>query len=99
MDLLAIRQKQSAFHPNATQFTLHLGATLFGFWRQSSDRRQSIFCISNVSNEAEHLQLSDINLIEAQDWSDLISGEDCNKQQMLLEPYQTVWISNLRDHR
>ncbi|MFK8043200.1 sugar phosphorylase [Congregibacter sp.] len=99
MDLLAIRQKQSAFHPNATQFTLHLGSTLFGFWRQSSDRRQSIFCITNVSNEAEHLQLSDINLIEAQDWSDLISGEDCNKQQMLLQPYQTVWISNRRDHR
>ncbi|WP_439100658.1 sugar phosphorylase [Congregibacter sp.] len=99
MNLLAIRQNQSAFHPNATQFTLHLGATLFGFWRQSSDRRQSIFCITNVSNEAEYLPLSDINLIEAQDWSDLISGEDCNKQQMLLEPYQTVWISNRRDHR
>ncbi|MDA8962209.1 sugar phosphorylase [Congregibacter sp.] len=99
MNLLSIRQKQSAFHPNATQFTLHLGSSLFGFWRQSSDRRQSIFCISNVSNESEYLQLTDINLIEAQDWSDLISGEDCNKQQMLLLPYQTVWISNRRDHR
>ncbi|WOJ93417.1 sugar phosphorylase [Congregibacter variabilis] len=99
MNLLSIRQKQSAFHPNATQFTLHLGSSLFGFWRQSSDRRQSIFCVSNVSNEPEYLQLTDINLIEAQDWSDLISGEDCNKQQMLLEPYQTVWISNRRDHR
>ncbi|WP_439107894.1 sugar phosphorylase [Congregibacter sp.] len=99
MELLAIRQKQSAFHPNATQFTLHLGSTLFGFWRQSSDRRQSIFCITNVSNEAEYLQLSDINLIEAQDWSDLISGADCNTQQILLEPYQTVWISNRLEHR
>jgi sucrose phosphorylase len=33
-ELLGIRQRQAAFHPNATQFTLHLGNALFGFWRQ-----------------------------------------------------------------
>jgi sucrose phosphorylase len=64
-DLLAMRQRQAAFHPNATQFTLHLGNQLFGFWRQSADRRQSIFCVSNISREPQTLQLSDINLIEA----------------------------------
>jgi sucrose phosphorylase len=99
MNLLSIRQRQLAFHPNATQFTLHLGAKLFGFWRQSMDRRQSIFCISNISNQPQVLQLTDINLIEAQDWTDLISGDDCNGQQLLLAPYRTVWISNRRDHR
>ncbi len=99
MALLAIRQRQAAFHPNATQFTLHLGQALFGFWRQSMDRRQSIFCVSNVSCEPKTLHLSDINLIEAQQWSDLISGKDCDTSSMLLAPYQTVWISNLRDHR
>jgi len=99
MDLLAVRQCQAAFHPNATQFTLHLGHQLFGFWRQSADRRQSIFCISNISTEAQTVQLSDINLIEAQQWSDLISGDDCTSNELLLAPYRTVWISNLRDHR
>ncbi|MFM9587533.1 hypothetical protein, partial [Streptomyces caniscabiei] len=44
-NLLAIRKQQDAFHPNATQFTLHLTGALFGFWRQSIDRRQSIFCV------------------------------------------------------
>lgn len=62
--LISIRRKQTAFHPNATQFTLHLGNQLFGFWRQSIDRRQSIFCISNISRENQELNLSDINLIE-----------------------------------
>ena len=38
--LLAVRKRQAAFHPNATQFTLHLGEGLFGFWRQSIDRQQ-----------------------------------------------------------
>jgi sucrose phosphorylase len=99
MELLAIRQRQAAFHPNATQFTLHLGHQLFGFWRQSADRRQSTFCISNISPEPQILQLADINLIEAQQWSDLISGEDCDSREMELAPYRTVWISNLRDHR
>ncbi|MEL7045633.1 MAG: sugar phosphorylase [Pseudomonadota bacterium] len=99
MRLLSIRQRQAAFHPNATQFTLHLASQLFGFWRQSGDRRQSIFCISNVSPEPQTLQLSDINLIEAQQWSDLISGEDCESNELVLAPYRTVWISNLRDHR
>lgn len=99
LNLLGIRQRQSAFHPNATQFTLHLGERLFGFWRQSSDRRQSIFCVSNISTETQLLPLSDINLIEAQDWSDLISGEDCNGAILELQPYRTVWITNRPDHR
>ena len=53
--LLKIRRRQSAFHPNATQFTLHLGDQLFGFWRQSLDRQQSIFCISNISDQGQTL--------------------------------------------
>jgi len=99
MRLLSIRQCQAAFHPNATQFTLHLGNQLFGYWRQSADRRQSIFCISNISSEPQTMHLSDINLIEAQQWSDLISGENCESNELVLAPYRTVWISNLRDHR
>jgi sucrose phosphorylase len=99
MNLLSIRQRQAAFHPNATQFTLHLGETLFGFWRQSADRRQSIFCISNISAEAQVVNLREINLIEAQSWVDLISGVECTQQEMELAPYRTVWISNRLDHR
>ncbi len=96
--LLAIRRRQSAFHPNATQFTLHLGTALFGFWRQSIDRRQSVFCISNVSPEPQPLALSDINLIDTDRWVDLIGGQwlESRGQVLELRPYQTVWISNPR---
>lgn len=98
-ELLSLRQRQAAFHPNATQFTLHLGNQLFGYWRQSADRRQSIFCISNISAQPQQLNLTEINLIEYEHWTDLISGEDCNGAFMQLAPYRTVWISNRRDHR
>ena len=94
--LLEIRRQQSAFHPNATQFTLHLGSQLFGFWRQSMDRQQSIFCVSNISDQIQTLNLSDINLIDNENWHDLISGISCNQkmQSIEMQPYQTVWITN-----
>ena len=97
--LLRLRRRQSAFHPNATQFTLHLGTALFGFWRQSMDRRQSIFCISNISCQAQSLALRDVNLIETEEWQDLISGQQLVSRDDVLElqPYQTLWITNVPD--
>jgi sucrose phosphorylase len=94
--LLDIRIKQSAFHPNATQFTLHLGLQLFGFWRQSKDRKQSVFCVSNISDQPVILPLSELNLIITESWVELISNEEITEltQEMTLAPYQTVWVSN-----
>ncbi|MDO6445098.1 sugar phosphorylase [Colwellia sp. 1_MG-2023] len=94
--LLEIRINQPAFHPNATQFTLHLGLQLFGFWRQSLNRKQSIFCISNISNQPMVLPLSELNLVITESWTELISGAEITDltEELLLEPYQTVWISN-----
>lgn len=95
--LLNIRIKQLAFHPNATQFTLHLGLQLFGFWRQSQDRKQSIFCVSNISNQPIALPLSELNLIITESWFELISKNEITEltHELILTPYQTVWISNV----
>ncbi|MFZ2101901.1 MAG: sugar phosphorylase, partial [Oricola sp.] len=71
---IRIRARQAAFHPNATQFTLHLGETLFGFWRQSLDRDQSVFAIHNVTKEEVSIPAMAINLITGMTWKDLLSG-------------------------
>jgi len=94
--LIAIRRAQPAFHPNATQFTLHLGLQLFGFWRQSTGRDQSVFCIHNISHEPQPLALSDINLIDTHEWVDLISGLNISDLAgtLTLKPYQSLWLSN-----
>lgn len=94
--LIGIRRGQPAFHPNATQFTLHLGLQLFGFWRQSMRRDQSVFCIHNISNEVQQVALSDINLIGTDHWVDLISGMSIDdlSGSITLKPYQSVWLSN-----
>jgi len=94
--LIAIRRAQPAFHPNATQFTLHLGLQLFGFWRQSMRRNQSVFCIHNISDQPQELSLNDINLIDTDDWTDLLSGLNIHDltATLTLKPYQSLWLSN-----
>jgi len=72
---------------------------VFGFWRQSIDRRQSIFCLSNVTDQSLSVSLADINLIDAQEWTDLIGKARYNPGagEVELMPYQCVWITNIPD--
>jgi sucrose phosphorylase len=94
--LISIRKKQAAFHPNAVQFTLQLGEQIFGFWRQSIDRRQSIFCVFNISDQEQTVRLSDINLIGTDNWVDLLTDQAIRHEdlEIVLSPYRSVWISN-----
>ena len=95
--LIALRKQQKAFHPNATQFTMHFDETLFAFWRQSLGRSQSIFCIYNISTEPQSVSLQDVNLVELDQWKDLISGHQYvnPRERLLLQPYEFVWITNV----
>ena len=97
--LMLIRKKQPAFHPNAVQFTLHLGKKLYGIWRQSLDKRQSIFCISNLTDEEVRHSLLDLNLIGFDHWRDLITETEVDDitSEIRLKPYQTVWLTNLQN--
>ncbi len=95
--LIALRRKQPAFHPNATMFTLHLGDEVCAVWRQNRTREQSIFAISNVTKYEHRILLTSVNLTVTDSWTDLISGEEITEEQteLLLRPYQTVWLSNV----
>lgn len=94
--LIGIRKRQPAFHPSAVQYTLQLGPKLFGVWRQSLDRRQSIFAVANVSSEAQSLALSQLNLISIDEWGDLVSGHKIRERggEIQIQPYQVCWLSN-----
>ena len=98
INLIKIRKNQPAFHPNAIQFTFNLGKNFFGIWRQSLDKKQSIFSVTNVTNIFQYLDLTELNLIESEKWWDLINSKDIEdiKSTIALKAYQTVWISNLK---
>ncbi|MGB3246319.1 MAG: alpha-amylase family glycosyl hydrolase [Sulfitobacter sp.] len=93
---LRIRAKQPAFHPNATQFTMPLEDNVFGVWRQSLDRHQSIFALHNVSNKSVEIPHQAMNLIDDETWVDVLSGEpiDMTQDAITLAPYQCRWITN-----
>ena len=93
---IAVRRRQKAFHPNATQFTLQIDERLFGLWRQSLERDQSIFALHNVSDDALVIAPQAINLIDGANWVDLLSGEkiDPTGTEIRFAPYQCRWISN-----
>ena len=97
--LIDMRQGQPAFHPNATQFTLNCGRSIFGFWRQSPDRAQSIFCLYNVTPTSTTIAAASLNLVGSDSWRDLISGETVDlfseKPTIELAPYQAVWLTNM----
>ena len=93
---MGLRARQPAFHPNATQFTLQLDERVFGLWRQSLDRAQSVFALHNVSADEIEIDPTAVNLIEGDAWRDLLSGERVAPlgAPIKLAPYQCRWISN-----
>ena len=95
-DRLRLRGQQPAFHPNATQFTLHTADDrIFGLWRQSLDRHQSIFALHNVSKDEVTLAPTMLNLIADEDWVDLLTGDAIGGGDITFAPYQCRWIGNL----
>ena len=95
-NLIQIRRGQPAFHPNATQYILHTGNKLFAFWRQSLDRRQSLFAIYNITDEPQSFNLAELNLIVTDDWIDLVTDQKYEDRmaQVTLMPYQFLWLAN-----
>ncbi|MEM9828885.1 MAG: sugar phosphorylase [Planctomycetota bacterium] len=93
---LRIRRNQPAFSPDATQFTLILENHFFGFWRQSTDRRQSVFAVHNLTGQIQSLSLEDLNLTSTDQWFDLIGGTTMPGmyESIDVQPYGCLWISN-----
>ena len=91
INLLKIRNKQKAFHPNARRITLDFGSRVFAFRRISLDRKQTITCITNMTS---NVQLLNVNS-KAMGGKNLLNEKivDINKK-LQLQPFQTVWISN-----
>ena len=53
--------------------------------------------MSNISDQVIALPLNELNLIITESWFELISKKEITglTQELLLTPYQTVWISNV----
>ncbi len=92
-NLLEIRRKQKAFHPNGLRSYINFGPKIFGFKRQSLDKRQIIICVTNLSSKNQFPKINK-NYIH---WKNLINSKKKIKKTKYLElkPFETMWLSNI----
>ena len=91
-NLLEIRRKQKAFHPNASRLNLDFGQKIYGFKRVSKDKKQTIICITNLSSKIQKIKINRKN----QKMTNLMNSEINieNKKFLVLKPFETIWLSN-----
>ena len=90
-NLLNIRRKQKAFHPNASRQNINLGSKFFSFKRVSIDKGQTIICITNLSSKIQKTQIDNAYY----SWNNLIGPKIETKNKLLiLKPFETIWLSN-----
>ncbi|MGD8990429.1 MAG: sugar phosphorylase [Desulfobacterales bacterium] len=89
LDLIKIRKKQSAFHPNADFEILDVDPRVFGIKRYSTD--QTIFAFTNISSKPVSVSLP--ASISSGPSTDLISGESVEPALFNMNPYQYVWLA------
>ncbi|MFC1745827.1 sugar phosphorylase [Candidatus Riflebacteria bacterium] len=98
--LLKLRRLQKAFHPEAEQKVHNIGTGFFAVERISRDAEQTILCVSNITGDDLSLPLQDISTIkQAKEWADLLNDSITTtfseNSTIGLQPYQTVWLSDV----
>ena len=89
LNLIRIRKRQKAFHPNAAFEILEVDPRIFAIKRYCDD--QTIYALTNISGAEISLSLAD-KLTQAR-MSDLITGDVVNTESLTLQPYQYVWLT------
>ncbi len=91
-NLLNIRRKQKAFHPNALRINLNYGQKIYAFKRVSIDKKQTITCITNLSSKIQKIKINKKNQKMKNLMASKIHIED--KKFLVLKPFETIWLSN-----
>lgn len=95
-EVIALRARQPAFHPNAMQSVLQLGDTLFGVERIALDQSQAILAIANLADRPVTLNTVSLDFPPGSRWRDLLGGVvlDDTPVDIELQPYQCLWLSS-----
>lgn len=97
-DLIRIRKREKAFHPNATQKILSLDDSVFSILRTSLDEEEKIIALHNVSSSSLtiNINLLDEGIDSCNTAVELVSSQMIELNfpdlQVELEPYQVKWI-------
>jgi glycosidase len=88
LELIKIRARQKAFHPNAGFEILQIHPKIFGIKRYRKE--QTIYAIANISSKPVSVSLPET--ASTDQTTDLISGKTVNAKAFNLDPYQYMWL-------
>ncbi|MCK5507618.1 MAG: sugar phosphorylase [Desulfobacterales bacterium] len=90
INLIKVRKRQRAFHPNASFEVLDIKPEIFAIVRCCDD--QTIYSFTNISSKHVCLSLSGKGM--PSEMKDILTGKMFNTDSFLLTPYQYVWLRN-----
>jgi glucosylglycerate phosphorylase len=92
--LLRARSSSSAFHPHGEQQVFDYGKAIFALLRTSPDGRQRVLCLHNISDQPQNVavDLKGVFEVPSGQLTDLCSGERSASGNLVLKPYQTLWL-------
>jgi sucrose phosphorylase len=97
IELLSVRAKYKAFHPNGDQQIIATHPAIFTLMRISPDGRERVLCLHNVSAQPQILTLDLKRLSMKQDLHNLFSGQiervEGQSMQIGLAPYEVKWLA------
>ena len=90
LEMIGVRRRQPAFHPNADFRVLDADPRVFAFERKGGS--QTLLAIANVSSERVEVRLSGVG--ENDKMVDLFTNKETALKTLELEPCQFVWLSD-----
>lgn len=102
-NLLRVRARQRAFHPNGGQQIIGGNPALFCLLRTSSDGSEQVLCLHNISALPQQFRADLATWSLHQTWRDLFSNRVIELAgqtlELTLEPYEVRWLANQRVKR
>jgi sucrose phosphorylase len=94
-ELLRIRRRQPAFHPDAAQHVLKLEDGLFGLLRSAPQHKQRVLALFNFTDRERSVALASLG-VDVRGWPELIGRQPARIEAgaLLLPPYATFWFSD-----
>jgi sucrose phosphorylase len=92
--LLKIRRRYAAFHPFGNQEVISVAPEVFCLLRSSPVGLDHVLCLHNVSDHTVSLEKFEIPREVMPNPRNIISGKFIDKDSLLIEPYQTLWLAS-----
>jgi sucrose phosphorylase len=90
IEMIKIRKKLPAFHPNAEFEIMNLDPRVFAIRRSSDD--QTVYAVTNISSTDVKFAIPGLDGTTT--LSDLHSNQTFASDSIELKPYQYVWLNN-----